>query len=277
MALELAVESNGVELVAPVENEATALLVARQLIDAGVTKLGIREAAAPATAGAEVEGPSETPKRLLVYSWELEGDESIAGERMTAAAGAVDAAVETLGSGPVQAGDVGDDILSALRTADVWFDKNIFGTEQGHALLQATPYTQVVEAAHEARMEAMHGGGERQKREERQRVAAETAERVQANAEKRAAADAAEAARRETAMTAESEQRYSSATSAVVREAQGVTRAARRGDERALDRLAGIKRRAAQGDPEARRLFKIYNSVAQDDQDRIEAQLRAAG
>lgn len=57
----------------------------------------------------------------------------------------------------------------------------------------------------------------------------------------------------------------------IIMEAQATTRGARRGEPRAQARIVQLKERAAAGDPEARRTWKIYRLVASADERAIEA------
>lgn len=259
MTIELAVEAGDASVSAPVESLAEAMVLSRMLIDAGATGIAVRETATPVASG-EASCGGDAPEALQ-YVYRTEPPEESYAPGVDEVAAWVGSHLE---SEDYQAGDVGSDILSALTTADRWMDRNIFGSREGQAVLDALPYGELIQASHDTRIQAQYG--EESARTRQRRESREAAERRQAEIERRRA-------RRERA-AGETAAAQTRAADAMIREAQGVTRAARRGEPAAMTRVRGIKTRAAQGEPEARRLWKIYTAVADDDQERIEAQLR---
>lgn len=272
MTIELEVRAGETAVAAPIESAEGAAIVARQLIDAGATMVTVRER--PAETAAGVVTPSDTKGAQPVvtpsdYTMQFVSKDEppllAPGSAMEQAFQVVGTWAEHADGDPdfVQAGDMGADLLSALTVADRWVDTNIFGTSTGQTVLSALPYGDIIQDSHDIRYQAVHGE--------------ETARTQQRAAAARAEREAAERAARERVQreqtAGEERTRLTRETNQLIRQAQAVTRAARRGEEPAIQRIVRVKERAAAGDPEARRLWKIYTSVADDDQQRIEAQL----
>ena len=290
MTIELEVQAGDKTLRAPVDSVTEAMLIASMLAEAGAGRIQVHEAG-PAVAGAGEASCGEGEESAAgVMHLTYEGGDSpkmeLGEEAQETALSIAD--VEEAQDVHVQAGDffgdiaramspkpgitaqnratrpVQDQVVRGITAADNWVDRNIFGSQQGQALLGALPYGNLIQDAHDIRRGLTSG-----------RPSARQAQRTRDAAARRQRATQDEAARQAREQRAGVESaRMSAATTAMVREAQGVTRAARRGEQRAHDRIRGVKTRAAQGDPEARRLWKIYVAVSDDDQGRIEAQLR---
>jgi hypothetical protein len=160
-------------------------------------------------------------------------------------------------------GDVGDDIASFFRTVDRAVDETVFGTEEGRTVLGALPYGDLIVASHETRLELM---GEESATARQNREAREREERERAERDARKLAESQEERRQQSAEAG----RQARDLELLIAEAQDVTRRARIGDKEARLRLIVVKTLAGQGDPKARRLWKVYTLIADEDQMRIE-------
>jgi hypothetical protein len=164
--------------------------------------------------------------------------------------------------------------VDAVRTVDEGADA-VMSSEAGQEVMRNVPFGGLITAAHDFRFRAMHGQDSlrvRREREEQARLEREQREREeQARREERerAAAERREA-ERQAAASAATEARDGE-LNALLMEAQATIRAARRGEERARRRILALKEAANGGDLDARRRLRVYQLVAEDEQERVNA------
>lgn len=251
MALKLRVQSGEATVEGAVDTALNALLVARVLLQHGADAVSVEpETGDPyqGTRQGNATARSGLPEFPVDHA-ELLGSLEPAAAQLEAAHGAYQLS-----------GDVGDDITQALTTADQWLDTNLFGTPEGKELIKAVPYGSLLTEAHELRYQALHG------EPSKGATPSPTSPPPPGPSSWPAAWGPQPGIMRPEIAARVNE----AALRSVLMEAQNTTRSARKGDARAIGRIVTLKERAARGDKEARRLFKIYNLVADEDQRAID-------
>lgn len=251
--MEITVHKGKRRLTAPVSGPEQAISVARYLLAHGADRVTVAGAATrePAYAGATLKpgGARQAfpwPFGESIGATPVNGDaaELAAAQALewSRAAGSIDAM-----AGAAAAGDVGQDILQAAQQTDDWIDQNIFGSKEGQKLVNLIPYGNLITAAHKVRREAQGSP-----------VAEPPAESPPG------------APRPELAAAELLHGAHEAAIVAMAIEAQRTTRKARKGDPEAMTRVRALKEAAAAGDPEARRRWRVYTLVSDEDQREID-------